>query len=66
MHNRREFIRDLAGAMGGVFFVGCDLMNAAANPRQEGQKAKRRQIMVGGRRVGRLTFIATVQLISRT
>jgi predicted TIM-barrel fold metal-dependent hydrolase len=51
VHNRREFIRDLAGAMGGVFFVGCDLMNTAANPRQEGQKAKRRQVMVGGRQV---------------
>src|ERR1700693_736238 len=37
--------------MGGVFSVGCELMKPAARPQQNGQKAKRRQVMVGGRRV---------------
>ena len=51
MSNRREFLNDLVGAMSGIFFVSCDLMNAAASSQQPARGGKRRQIMVGGRRV---------------
>jgi predicted TIM-barrel fold metal-dependent hydrolase len=51
MSNRREFLNGLVGAMSGIFFVGCDLMNAAVSPQQPARGGKRRQVMVGGRRV---------------
>jgi predicted TIM-barrel fold metal-dependent hydrolase len=47
--NRREFLRELAGATTEIFFVNCGLMSAAVTPPDSG--GKRRQVMVGGQRV---------------
>ena len=46
MTTRREFLQTTAGALG-VAFVGCDLL--AAGPARA--QARRREVMVGGRRV---------------
>src|ERR1035437_6773485 len=48
MIDRRKFIKDAAGALAGIAFTGCSLLNAAqaAQP-----AAKRRQIVIKGRRV---------------
>jgi predicted TIM-barrel fold metal-dependent hydrolase len=48
MTDRRKFIKDAAGALAGIAFTGCSLLNAAqaAQP-----AAKRRQIVIKGRRV---------------
>jgi aminocarboxymuconate-semialdehyde decarboxylase len=48
MTTRREFIKDAAGAVAGIAFTGCSLINAAqaAQP-----AAKRRHVVVKGRRV---------------
>jgi len=53
MPNRRDFLKSVAGASAGVVFVGCDLCNAmaAARPAQVGGGAKRKEAMVGKRRV---------------
>jgi aminocarboxymuconate-semialdehyde decarboxylase len=46
---RRNFIRNAAGAMAGVAFVGCDLLSARDAHAQSG--GRRREIVVSGRRV---------------
>ena len=46
---RREFIRNSAGAMAGIAFVGCDLLAARDARAQAG--ARRREVVVSGRRV---------------
>ena len=51
MLTRREFFQDVAGAMAGIVFVGCGLVDAAAAQTQSGSAAPRRQVVVGGRRV---------------
>ena len=57
MHNRREFLKDLSSATAGIFFVGCGLVDSAlgavqaSGAPQAGGKGKRRQIVVGGRRI---------------
>ena len=51
MSNRREFLKDLAGATAGVFFVGCGCVDAAAGWMQSGGTGKRREVVIGGRRV---------------
>ncbi len=48
MRNRREFLREIGGATAGVVFSGCSLMKAA---QQSGSAPRRRQVVVGGRRV---------------
>jgi predicted TIM-barrel fold metal-dependent hydrolase len=48
MSNRRGFLREVAGATAGIVFSGCSLLRAAP---QSGAAAKRRQVMVGGKRV---------------
>ena len=52
---RREFIEDTAGALAGVAFVGCDVLSAtpayAQAPSAGPAPARRREILVGGRRV---------------
>ena len=48
MSNRREFFKEVAGATAGIVFSGCSLLRAA---QQSGGAAKRRQVMVGGKRV---------------
>ena len=47
MHTRRELLQTTARALGGLVFVGCNLMGAAPARAQ----ARRREVMVGGRRV---------------
>jgi aminocarboxymuconate-semialdehyde decarboxylase len=51
MPTRREFFKDMAGAMAGIVFVDCGLMEAAEAQPQSGSAALRRQVVVGGRRV---------------
>jgi len=46
---RRDFIKDAAGVMAGVAFVGCDLMQPAHVHAQPA--ARRREVVVNGRRV---------------
>jgi aminocarboxymuconate-semialdehyde decarboxylase len=48
MPNRREFLKDVAGAAG-IVFVGCGLAQAA--PAQERRRIARRPVMVKGRRI---------------
>jgi len=47
MPNRREFLKEAAGAAG-VIFTGCSLLDAAP---QAANAPRRRQVVVGGRRV---------------
>src|SRR5438876_7547467 len=49
MTTRRDFIRNSAGAMAGIAFVGCDLLSARAARAQSGRR--RREVVVSGRRV---------------
>jgi len=49
MTSRRDFIRNSAGAMAGIAFVGCDLLAASDAQAQAG--ARRREVVVSGRRV---------------
>jgi aminocarboxymuconate-semialdehyde decarboxylase len=50
MSDRREFLKGLGGA--GIFFASCGLMRAASSPLQAVAPAlKRREVMIGGRRV---------------
>jgi len=51
MPTRREFVKDVAGAMAGLVFVGCGLVAAAEAQPQSGSATPRRQVVVGGRRV---------------
>ena len=51
MHNRREFLIDLASATAGMVFVNCGLVDSALGASQAGGPGKRRQVVVGGRRV---------------
>lgn len=48
--NRRRFLRELSGALGGLVFASCEILRASANPRQSGFQKKRREVTVGGRR----------------
>jgi len=49
MTSRRDFIRNSAGAVAGVAFVGCELLAARGAQAQAG--ARRREVLVSGRRV---------------
>jgi hypothetical protein len=49
MLTRRNFIRNAAGAMAGIAFVGCDLLCARDAHAQSG--VRRREGVVSGRRV---------------
>lgn len=51
MATRREFLQGLAGAGAGIVFVGCGLVDAARAAMQVDGKRKRREVVVGGRRV---------------
>jgi hypothetical protein len=50
MATRRDFIGGAAGAMAGAAFVGCDLL-APAHVHAQGAPARRREVVVNGRRV---------------
>src|SRR3989475_11530133 len=49
MTTRRNFIRNSAGAMAGIAFVGCDLL--AGRDAQAQSAGRRREVVVSGRRV---------------
>jgi len=51
MTNRREFLKDAAGTTAGIVFVGCGWMKAAVPAMQAGGAARRREVVVAGRRV---------------
>lgn len=55
MPNRRDFLKSVAGASAGMIFVGCSICDARAarmaTPTQANEVAKRREVMVGKRRV---------------
>jgi len=51
MPTRREFVKDVAGAMAGLVFVGCGFVATAAAQPPSGSATPRRQVVVGGRRV---------------
>ena len=53
MRNRRQFLRDAAGASAGMFFLGSSAHGSRAEvpARQAGPTSKRREIRVGQRRV---------------
>jgi aminocarboxymuconate-semialdehyde decarboxylase len=51
MAGRRKFLKNFAGASAGLSLVDCGLMRMFAGSRQLGGTGKRRQVMVGGRRV---------------
>src|SRR5216684_2987780 len=63
MSNRREFFKEVAGAAAGVaagvVFTGCGLLNAQQSAKSAGAP-KRRQVMVGGRRVKTIDIHAHV------
>jgi aminocarboxymuconate-semialdehyde decarboxylase len=50
--NRRDFLKNVAGATAGMIVGGRDLADAGFRPRQIGASAgKRREVFIGGRRV---------------
>jgi aminocarboxymuconate-semialdehyde decarboxylase len=55
MPNRRDFLKSVAGASAGMIFVGCAICDANAArmpiPAQANDVAKRKEVMVGKRRV---------------
>jgi aminocarboxymuconate-semialdehyde decarboxylase len=51
MAGRRRFLKNFAGASAGLCFVNCGLMRAYAGGSLQVGITKRRQIMIGGRRV---------------
>ncbi len=52
MSDRREFLKDMATATAGIFFTGCGLLETAhAFQQAGGGSGKRREVVVGGRRV---------------
>ena len=51
MSGRRKFLKSFAGASAGLYFVNCGLMPSFAESQQPGATGKRRQVMIGGRRV---------------
>lgn len=51
MSTRRDFLRDLAGSAGGLFFVSCGLQRAAAALQLPPASGKRRDVTIGGQPV---------------
>src|SRR5712691_2387421 len=51
MTTRRNFIRNSAGAMAAIAFVGCDLLAARDARPQASGAVRRREVVVSGRRV---------------
>jgi aminocarboxymuconate-semialdehyde decarboxylase len=51
MANRREFLKDTAGTMAGIAFTGCSLFDPAPARAQAKPAGRRREVVVGGRRV---------------
>ena len=51
MSNRREFLQDLATTTAGILFTGCGLADSAGGFQQSAGDGRRREILIGGRRV---------------
>ena len=51
MRNRREFLRSMAGASAGMLLLGRGVSDARGGTEQAGGAPKRREVMVGNRRV---------------
>ena len=51
MPNRREFLKDLASATSGLFFVSCGLERVAYGAQLPPAAGKRREVSINGRRV---------------
>jgi hypothetical protein len=51
MFNRRQFLRNMAGASAGMLLLGRGANDAAGGAGQAGGATKRREVMVGKRRV---------------
>jgi predicted TIM-barrel fold metal-dependent hydrolase len=51
MRSRREFIKNAAGALGGIAFTGCSLLGAPLAHAQPKPAARRREVVINGRRV---------------
>lgn len=51
MPTRREFIREMAGAMASIAFTGCNLLGATSAGAQGKPAVRRREVVVAGRRV---------------
>jgi aminocarboxymuconate-semialdehyde decarboxylase len=51
MTTRRAFIKEAAGTMAGIVFTGCSLLDAAPARAQAKSAGRRREVVVGGRRV---------------
>lgn len=51
MQKRRDFLKGLAGAAGGVLFLGCGFANAAGGAVPSGASPRRRKVTVNGRSV---------------
>lgn len=52
MPNRRDFLKNVAGASAGIFFLNNSVLDAAPPPQATAAAAgKRRELMIGGRRV---------------
>src|SRR6266853_1870458 len=60
MTNRRDFLKNAAAA-GGIMFAGCTILGNRMSAQQDGAAPpKRRQAMVGGRRVRTIDIHAHV------
>ena len=51
MPSRREFIKNAAGALAGIAFTGCSLLGAPLAQAQSKPAARRREVVINGRRV---------------
>ena len=51
MTTRRDFLNNALGAMGGAVFTGCCLLNTPHVHAQPAAAARRREVVVSGRRV---------------
>ena len=56
MPSRREFLKDLTGATMGILFATCRLAHGSSGLRNAGGKAKRREVVVAGRRIKTIDF----------
>ncbi len=66
MPNRREFLRNAVGASAGMLLLGRGVNSAAEASPQEGGAPKRREVMVGKRRVKTVDVHAHVSVPEAT
>src|SRR5882672_6899696 len=66
MPNRREFLRNVAGASAGMLLLGRGVNTAAESSLQSGAAPKRRELIVGKRRVKTVDVHAHVSVPEAT